>query len=91
MSGGRPWTKCPHDNVVFCPLYHAAHGGLGGSCDDGRLAEGGCAVDRGLDYREGLARLNDDGRRVAAQLRFLEEAERCAGQRRRNMRLLGLH
>lgn len=41
-----------HDDIRDCPLYIAAHdpNSGGNSCDDGRLDEGGCAVDRGLDY-----------------------------------------
>lgn len=42
---------CPHNETRLCPLYWAMHDGGGGSCDDGRLDEGTCGVDRGgLSY-----------------------------------------
>ncbi len=49
--------RCPRaDDVSRCPLYLAAH--VGGGCDDGRLEEGGCAVDRGLmDYAAEVDRI----------------------------------
>lgn len=51
-------TKCPHADVQFCPLYLAAHGAIGIGCDDGNLDQGGCAVDREMDYFKELGRLN---------------------------------
>lgn len=88
---------CPHQDIRFCPLYHAAHGGpefngaLG--CTDGREAEGGCGVDRSLDYHELLGKLRAAAPRYVAQLEWREAAEqiRETGQRHRNMRLTGVH
>lgn len=79
---------CPHADICFCPLYHATHEGQGLGCDDGRAGEGGCAVDRGLDYAAAVARL--DPVKVAT-LRFEEEGARERAQRDRNLRALGLH
>lgn len=88
MSGG-----CPHADIRFCPLYLGAHDPeLGASCDDGRLGEGGCAVDRGLSYAAVVAKMPV---RFIAELAFREDAEAVARhsseQRSRNMMLLGLH
>lgn len=83
-------NSCPHANIRFCPLYHAAHM-IGGEnlirfgCDDGRLDEGGCAVDRGRSYAETVAELAVASPRLAPILRFQEQAEQSAAQRRRNM------
>lgn len=82
---------CHHSRIEFCPLYVAAHEGDGFGCDDGRLAEGGCEVSRGLDYGRSLATLS-----LANRVLVLECAERenhhvKVEQRRRNMKNLGLH
>jgi transposase len=82
---------CPHADIRFCPLYHAAHMGAGLGCDDGRLDEGGCGIDRGVDYAASVARLNVADPRLAPTLRFQEETEQFTAQRRRNMRALGIH
>jgi hypothetical protein len=63
--------SCPYSNPEHCPLYIASHLGAGG-CDDGRLAEGGCAVTRGLDYQAALGRLT----RPVAQTAFNRAAAR---------------
>lgn len=91
-----PWPaeferKCPHERIEFCPLYVAAHeaGGLG--CDDGRLAEGGCAVSRLLDYGKALARVSHENRELVMECAELESQHMKTEQRRRNMKNLGLH
>lgn len=84
---------CPHKNIVHCPLYLASHDGdprMSG-CDDGRLDEGGCAVDRGMDYAAAVGRLSAFDPRLVAQLRWNEEAAEIKAQRARNMRAAGLH
>ena len=48
----QPEAKCPHDNALDCPLYMASHTGSLRGCDDGRLDEGGCAVNRGMNYED---------------------------------------
>jgi len=65
-------TKCPHGNIVHCPLYIAAHyPGLGEySCADGRLNEGGCAVKRGLNYEKALARLSEAAPKIVQPTRI---------------------
>ena len=81
--------KCPHANIAFCPLYHAAH--VSGGCDDGRLEEGGCAVDRGMDYQRELARLNDARPDIVAAAEWAERKDAVMSQRARNRRYNGIH
>ena len=76
-------TKCPHADIRFCPLYHAAHECIGIGCDDGKLGQGGCAVDRGMDYHKELGKLNP---KYVALVKWKEEAEQIRLQRARNMR-----
>jgi hypothetical protein len=89
--------KCPHDNIVYCPLYLASHGGewgFGLGCDDGKLDQGGCAVSRGMNYAETCIALAERVPRLMAEVRFLEkaavEAAARKAQRDRNMRALGI-
>lgn len=84
-------AKCPHDEARFCPLYHAAHEGGGHGCDDGRLGEGGCAVDRGLDYDRAYVRLCLAKPQLVAECEFKELEEARKQQRARNLRAVGLH
>lgn len=91
-----PWPeeferKCPHSRIEFCPLYVAAHEVGGFGCDDGRLAEGGCAASRGLDYGEALARLSQENRSLVLECAERENHHMMIEQRRRNMKNLGLH
>lgn len=81
---------CPHANPRHCPLYLAAHSPAGG-CDDGRLAEGGCAVDRGLDYAGAVAALRIAHPRVVADAEWSAGLDQINDQRRRNMRAAGVH
>ena len=85
-------TGCPHPDIRFCPLYIAAHIADEGyhGCDDGRLDEGGCAVDRTMNYAEAVERLRIVDPRLVATLAFLEEAEEARQQRNRNMRAAGI-
>ena len=77
--------QCPHANIIFCPLYIAAHEGEG--CDDGRLGEGGCAVSRGMDYAAAIARIRPD---IVEESCRRERENELADQRRRNMRINGI-
>lgn len=91
-----PWPeeferKCQHERIEFCPLYIAAHEGGGFGCDDGRLAEGGCAVSRGMDYGKALARLSHANRELVLECAERESHHMKIEQRRRNMKNLGLH
>jgi len=87
----RTTKNCPHPLVQYCPLYVAAHVGRGNSCDDGRLNEGGCAVDRGLDYASTLARLELDQFEMVARCQFAERQQASNDQRDRNMHAAGVH
>lgn len=84
--------RCPHANIVYCPLYHAAHIPHAGGCDDGELDTGLCAVDRRrLNYRKEVELLRVHQPGLVERLAFDEdEATRCE-QRARNMRLSGIH
>jgi hypothetical protein len=83
--------KCPHARIEFCPLYIAAHEAGGFGCDDGRLAEGGCAVSRSLDYGRALARLSEANRALVLECAEQENHNMKVEQRRRNMKNLRLH
>jgi hypothetical protein len=52
-----PQSSCPHRETRFCPLYVASHIPGAGGCDDGRLDERNCAVDRGMNYAAERRRL----------------------------------
>ena len=82
---------CPHSRIEFCPLYVAAHEGGGFGCDDGRLAEEGCAVSRGMNYGQALARLSHAKRDLVYECAERENMTMKIEQRRRNMKNLGLH
>lgn len=85
-------TKCPHDNIVHCPLYTGAHVPHGPGCDDGELGTGFCAVDRGImNYRATVELLRLKHPRLVAECEFSEAAERSREQRSRNMRAAGVH
>lgn len=83
--------KCPHDRVEHCPLYVAAHEAGGFGCDDGRLQEGGCAVDRGMDYGSAVARLCRANRELVQECAERESLWLKTEQRNRNMRVNGIH
>lgn len=89
----RSETKCPHANIIHCPLYHACHDTRfsGSGCDDGKWDQGGCAVDRGMDYGAAVATMRAIDPRLIAEMEFAEAAEQSQVQRRRNMRAAGLH
>lgn len=83
--------KCPHSRTEFCPLYVAAHESGGFGCDDGRLAEGGCAVSRGMDYGHALAKLSHAKRDLVLECAERENLNTKIEQRRCNIKNLGLH
>lgn len=80
-----------HSRIEFCPLYVASHeaGGLG--CDDGKMEPGGCAVDRGMDYEQAIARLCRERPGLVQECADRENESVRREQRQRNMRLLNLH
>ncbi|ATN34751.1 hypothetical protein ACO34A_13170 [Rhizobium sp. ACO-34A] len=87
--------KCPHSDIRFCPLYVAAHGlqtpeGEWLGCDDGKLEDGHCAVDRGMNYAREVAKVKRAEPGLVEALEFKEvaaeewaEAERRRGKRQR--------
>lgn len=83
--------KCPHSDIRFCPLYHAAHTGTGGSCDDGKLDSGECAVSRGLNYGQALKKLEIDQFELVAECEYNQRWHERNEQRKRNMQSAGLH
>lgn len=89
---------CPHKNIQFCPLYVASHGlqapsGEWLGCDDGKLGDGHCAVDRGMKYAREVAKLQAAHPGLVEQLAFKEEAaeEWNAAKAARDRRLGRLH
>lgn len=87
----RKTTKCPHENVAYCPLYVASHRPELSGCDDGRLAEGGCAVSRGMNYSESVKKLLASAPTLQALCQFDEKQDAAHKQCSRNMRLNGIH
>lgn len=84
--------RCPHDDVVLCPLYLAAHGVEGFGCsivDPDRCdAAGG--------YTKAIERMakTPEGREYifgADMNRQRREQRLAAEQRQRNLRAAGLH
>lgn len=82
---------CPHEDIRFCPLYHASHTAQGLGCDDGKLGHGSCGVSRALDYGALLAALITVSPQMVALCAFQENAEMSKQQRDRNMKAAGLH
>lgn len=87
-----PEPTCPFEPGGFCPLLVAAHDpvAIALSCVDDRIEDGGCAVDRGLDYSGAVAALRAAHPRLVAECEMLEEARQREAQRKRNMRAAGL-
>lgn len=90
--------KCPHANIQFCPLYVAAHGlqtpeGELLGCDDGKLEDGHCAVDRGMPYAREVAKVRQAEPGLVEQLQFKEQAaeEWAEAEKRREKRRRMLH
>lgn len=83
---------CPHEKIVHCPLYWAAHGAKNGgrSCDDGRLNEGGCGVNRGIDYDRAVSALRLRDLALVFKCETYAEVDRIRAQRQRNMRAAGI-
>ena len=82
---------CPHENIVYCPLYLASHEAGGFGCDDGQLGYGGCAADRGLDYAATIERLRAHNPRIIADCEWRQAVDEGRAQRDRNMRAAGIH
>ncbi len=83
--------KCPHANVVYCPLYHAAHTASKFGCDDGNLGNGDCAISRGQSYEGSVSALRIEQPGLVERLEWQSSEISRQQQRRRNMRALGIH
>jgi hypothetical protein len=84
-------SGCPHGSSIWCPLSVAMNAAGLPNCDDGRLDQGGCAIDRGADYHQLLGALTTKDPRLVAECRWHEQLEQRAAQRERNLRLNGIH
>lgn len=84
-------SKCPHENIVDCPLYHGMHIAGGPSCVSNRLDEGLCAVSMGADYESLLVALTIAHPKVVAECEWNAALRQSKEQRDRNMRTNGLH
>lgn len=82
---------CPHADVRFCPLYHAAHEGWGLGCDDGKLDAMACAASRKLNYAKAVSRLRVEHPGYVERIEWNQALEESRQQRERNIRLNGIH
>lgn len=87
--------RCPHEDIRFCPLYHAAHGGAefngAKGCVDTDAEPWACAVDQGrMDYVRAAGAMRARVPGYIEQLEWTHEAEQSAEQRKRNMRAAGI-
>lgn len=82
---------CPHADIRWCPLYHAAHEAWGLGCDDGKIGNGGCAAARGMDYAKTVWKIRVLHPGYVEQIEWREQAEAIQQQRDRNVRLNGIH
>jgi hypothetical protein len=82
---------CPHGESSWCPLSVAMNAVDRPSCDDGRLDEGGCALDRGADYHQLLGALIAVDPRLVAECKWHADLEARRAQLERNLRLNGIH
>lgn len=82
-------TKCPHADVVDCPLYHGMHV-TGPSCFHEKLFEG-CAVDHGADYDVLLSALQATNPMLVAECEMMATARAVKEQRWRNRHHNGIH
>lgn len=88
-------SKCPHDNIVHCPLYVASHSGhdvvLGHGCVNGDWAQG-CEIERGdAAYIHAVAKLAKIVPRLVQGCADREAEALAKAQRQRSMRAAGLH
>ena len=81
--------RCPHTRIQDCPLYIASHYGDGTGCLDDMADP--CLVARGRSYDALLrpVRMKHPELVIALTLRSMQEER--ASQRRRNLRLNGVH
>lgn len=82
---------CPHNPSTWCPLSVAMNAPGRPSCDDGKLDQGGCAVDRGGDYHQLLGELMAVDARLVAECQWYAALWERQAQRDRNLKLNGIH
>lgn len=85
--------KCPHELIQYCPLYVGMHIAGGPSCwpKNGKLEERGCAVDQGASYENLVADFFREYPQDFAEITQVEHDHESGEQRRRNLRLNGVH
>lgn len=83
--------KCPHRNIVDCPLYIGMHIVGGHSCWSDRLEEGLCAVDLGANYDGLIEAMRVKHPREVAECEWRSAQRESQEQRKRNMLLAGIH
>lgn len=86
--------RCPHADVRFCPLYHAAHEPTDGlhCLDEASDGFNGCAVDRGkVKYEQVYVALSINHPRIVSDCEWSEAKETRSRQIDRNIRLNGVH
>lgn len=88
--------RCPHNDIRFCPLYHASHGGaeFNGTrgCVDAKAEPYACAVDQGrVSYAELAGAMKEKAPRYVAQLEWRQALEESREQQARNIRHNGIH
>lgn len=88
-----PHTKCPHAKIQFCPLYIGMHIAGGPSCwPKNNELDDGCGVDQGhFTYEEKVIEFWRAHPQDFAEITLNERADEAGEQRKRNMRLMGLH
>lgn len=84
-------TKCPHRDVQFCPLYRASHVPVGLGCDDGKGDSGECAVSRGVSYIDRVRQIRAKLPGLVEEAEWAVSAAAAMEQRRRNLKLNGIH
>lgn len=84
--------RCPHANIIHCPLYVAAHDPDGLGCVSSRDDGFACDVAEGsMDYSAALGRLMALDPRMVATLKWKEDNAARSTQRLQNMRALGIN
>jgi hypothetical protein len=83
-------SKCPHENIVDCPLYHGMHVAGAPSCVSRDLQDG-CLVDQGADYDGLVMALRIAHPKVVAECEWNAAVRQAKEQRDRNMRVNGIH
>lgn len=83
---------CPHRNIIYCPLYHAAHDAAISdlSCLHTGEFQWECLTDHGQSYLKMVEKVRAVAPRLVAQCKWNEDAEEHKQQRLRNLRAAGI-